>query len=115
MNKQGRKPLRQEREDPLLHPNKQPEGDAEGGESHQTEPQIKIPRDCTWESGSVFKTTSRKLPLGQPCHLTRSPAQAGSAVGTWACAESSVTLGHWRQPEQGGDGGEIGGSSGSAV
>ena len=48
---------------------KKPDEDAEGSESHQTKPQIKITGDPAWESGSVFKTSSRKLPLGCPVIL----------------------------------------------
>lgn len=64
---------------------KKPDEDAEGSESHQTKPQIKITGDPAWESGSVFKTSSRKLPLGLPCHPARPSAHAGPLVALhWA-------------------------------
>lgn len=75
-----RKPLRHERAENILYPNKKPDEDAEGSESHQTKPQIKITGDPAWESGSVFQTSSRKLPLGLPCHPARPSAHAGPLV-----------------------------------
>lgn len=91
VNTHRRKPLRHEREENILYPNKQPEEDAEGSESHQTKPQIKITRDWGWESGSVSKMSSRKLPLGQPCHLRLPPAPAGPpAAPQWALGECRV-------------------------
>lgn len=80
-----RKPLRHERAENILYPNKKPDEDAEGSESHQTKPQIKITGDPAWESGSVFQTSSRKLPLGPPCHPAHPSAHAGPLVALqWA-------------------------------
>lgn len=94
-----RKPLRHERQGISFPPNKQPEVAAKGSRSHQTKPQIKITRCWALGVGSVFKISSRKLPLGQPCPAW-SPA-SGASRGIHICAITRWSGGAWAGWEAG--------------